>query len=87
MLKLGQEMNVMAENKEERVTDSGITYKDVLVKALGPYRGYWKDGDKDEWAKQRQKDYEQVKASTTVSEEDKAFADELMGAPEAPERH
>ena len=82
MLRLGQEMNVVAENKEERVT-----YRDVLVKALGPYRGYWKDGDKDEWAKQRQKDYEQVKVSTTVSEKDKAFADELMGAPEASERH
>ena len=77
----------MAENKKKSVTNIGITYRDVLTKELGPYRGYWKDGNKDEWVKQRQRDYEQVKASTSVSEEDKAFADELMGGPEAPERH
>ena len=66
----------MAESKKEGFR---VTYRDVLVKALGPYRGYWKDGDKEKWAKQRQKDYEAVKADPSVSEEDKAFADELVG--------
>ena len=71
-LRLQREMSGLAENKDH------ATYRDVLVKALGPYRGYWKDGNKEEWAKQRQKDYEQVKADPSASKEDKAFADELM---------